>query len=140
LPEDGLKRLVAEQFRLLFDIVRWLPICAFCRIMAGSASAFLLISLTFATDIRKPISGLSAACPSVPCVASLSISWQLWLKQVIICLRRDSRSEGSNSATDEPLILLGSLLHTSLEDPQDVRAQRLQTGASLADRPQNCYV
>ena len=53
LPESPWKQALSEQLRLLLDLLRWIPIASAAGILAGSASALLLVSLEFATNLRE---------------------------------------------------------------------------------------
>jgi len=53
LPKLNLRNALAEQYRLLLYLFRWIPIASAVGVLAGSASALLLVSLTFATNIRE---------------------------------------------------------------------------------------
>ena len=49
----NLRKPFEEQAGLLLDLLRWVPISALVGAMAGSASALLLASLDYATDVRE---------------------------------------------------------------------------------------
>src|SRR5882757_2326783 len=130
------KKAVAEQFRLLFDIVRWLPICASVGIMAGSASAFLLISLTFATDIREAHKWL------ILLLAPAGLAVGLLYRYL-----GSSVEAGNNLIFEEthdpkaviplrmtPLILLGTFITHLFGGSAGREGTAIQTGASLADQ------
>jgi H+/Cl- antiporter ClcA len=44
---------IPEQILLLVEFGRWIPVSALVGIMAGTASALLLVSLDYATDMRE---------------------------------------------------------------------------------------
>src|SRR5882762_7418714 len=130
------KKAVAEHFQLLFDIVRWLPICASVGIMAGSASAFLLISLTFATDIREAHRWL------ILLLAPAGLAVGLLYRYL-----GSSVEAGNNLIFEEthdpkaviplrmtPLILFGTFITHLFGGSAGREGTAIQTGASLADR------
>jgi H+/Cl- antiporter ClcA len=53
LSESQLRNSFSEQLHLLFELGRWIPVAALVGLMAGSASALLLISLNYATYLRE---------------------------------------------------------------------------------------
>jgi hypothetical protein len=68
LPELPLRRSLSEQFHLLLELARWIPVSVIVGIMAGSASALLLVSLDYSTKIREQHTCLitkERACPYI---------------------------------------------------------------------------
>jgi H+/Cl- antiporter ClcA len=53
LSESQLRKPFSEQFHLLIELGRWIPVSALVGLMAGSASALLLVSLNYATYLRE---------------------------------------------------------------------------------------
>ena len=130
------RAFASEHFHLLLDLGRWIPIAAAVGILAGSASALLLASLTFATKTRE---------------AHLWLIYLLAPAGVIVGLmyRYLGRSveAGNNLIIDEvhdpksviplrmtPLILLGTFLTHLFGGSAGREGTALQTGASLADQ------
>jgi H+/Cl- antiporter ClcA len=136
LPESKLKKYCAEQLRLLLDLARWIPIASAVGILAGSASALLLVSLTFATDIRESHrwlilllapAGLLVGCLYHYLGRSVEAGNNLILEEIhnpqaVIPLRMT------------PLILLGTFLTHLFGGSAGREGTAIQTGASLADQ------
>jgi H+/Cl- antiporter ClcA len=117
-------------------LVRWIPITALVGILAGSASALLLVSLNFATDFRE------------------SHKWIIWLLApaggivgLIYQHFGESVVAGNNLILEEihdpkeviplrmtPLILLGTFLTHLFGGSAGREGAAIQTGASLADQ------
>jgi H+/Cl- antiporter ClcA len=53
LPESPLHKTLSEQLYHLFELSRWISVSALVGLMAGSASALLLVSLEYATNLRE---------------------------------------------------------------------------------------
>ena len=53
MPETSLRISLKDQFHLLIELVRWIPVSAVVGAMAGSASALLLASLDYVTRFRE---------------------------------------------------------------------------------------
>ena len=69
MPELSLRRSLSEQFNLLLEPARRIHVPVIVAIMAGSASALLLISLNFSLRIREQHICLipkERACPYIP--------------------------------------------------------------------------
>ena len=125
-----------EQIPLLLDLIRWLLIAACVGVLAGSASALLLASLTWATNIREshkwiiallPIAGLGVGClykylgTSVEAGNNLIID-EIHNPKAVIPLRMT------------PLILLGTFITHLFGGSAGREGTAIQTGASLADQ------
>jgi H+/Cl- antiporter ClcA len=136
LPESNLKKYCAEYTGLLLDLARWIPIASVVGVMAGSASALLLVSLTFATDVREahrwlilllaPV-GLLVGCIYHYLGRSVEAGNNLILEEIhdpkeVIPLRMT------------PLILLGTFLTHLFGGSAGREGTAIQTGASLADQ------
>jgi H+/Cl- antiporter ClcA/PII-like signaling protein len=136
LPEITLDKPLPEQARLLLDLVRWVPICALVGIMAGSASALLLVSLTFATNLRDAHKWLT-----------LLLAPAGWVVGLLYKHLGSSVEAGNNLILEEthdpravipirmtPLILLGTFITHLFGGSAGREGTAIQTGASLADQ------
>lgn len=125
-----------HHYRLFVDLLRWLPICALVGVLAGSASALLLVSLNFATAVRE---------------GHVWIIWLLapagFLVGMMYHLLGRSVEAGNNLILEEihspqqtiplrmtPLILLGTFLTHLFGGSAGREGTAVQTGASLADQ------
>jgi len=130
------RRPLPEQLLLLLDLARWIPISALVGLLAGSASALLLVSLAYATSLREShIWLILLLAPAGGCVgllyhrfgASVEAGNNLILEQVhdptaVIPLRMT------------PFILLGTFLTHLFGGSAGREGTAIQTGASLADQ------
>ncbi len=125
-----------EHFRLLLDLIRWIPISAAVGILAGSASALLLASLNYATRTREAHRWLILLLAPAGVLVGLMYRY----------LGR-SVEAGNNLIIDEvhdpksviplrmtPLILLGTFITHLFGGSAGREGTALQTGASLADQ------
>jgi H+/Cl- antiporter ClcA len=136
VPKSNFKRTLAEQFRILLDLARWLPIAGVVGALAGSASALLIASLNLATNLREAhhwlILLLGPAGFFVGCLyhylgRSVEAGHNLILEEIhdpkaVIPLRMTS------------LILIGTFLTHVFGGSAGREGTALQTGASLADQ------
>lgn len=136
MPEIPFKRLLREQFKLLFELVRWIPPAALAGIMAGSASAFLLVSLVWATDFREKhlwiILFLAPAGLFVGYLYKYFGSTVEAGNNMILEEIHDPRAVIPVRMT--PLILLGTILTHLFGGSAGREGTAIQTGASLADQ------
>jgi H+/Cl- antiporter ClcA/PII-like signaling protein len=127
---------VAGLARLLLELVRWVPISALVGILAGSASALLLVSLTFATDVRNAHKWLI-----------LLLAPAGWMVGLLYKHYGASVAAGNNLILEEthdpqaviplrmtPLILLGTFMTHLFGGSAGREGTAIQTGASLADQ------
>ena len=136
MPEHPLRRAFHEQRLLLLDLLRWIPISAVVGIMAGTASALLLVSLAYATRLRE---------------AHVWLIWLLapagWLIGLLYQHLGASVVAGNNLILEQthdptatiplrmtPLILLGTFLTHVFGGSAGREGTAIQTGASLADQ------
>jgi H+/Cl- antiporter ClcA len=126
----------AEQPGLLLELLRWLVIASFAGVLAGSASAFLLVSLNWATEVREshrwlilllPVAGLLVGCVYKYLGSSVEAGNNLILEEV-----HDPQATIPLRMT--PLILLGTVLTHLFGGSAGREGTALQTGASLADQ------
>jgi H+/Cl- antiporter ClcA len=120
----------------LTDLARWIPISTAVGILAGSASAVLLVSLTWATDMREahrwiilllPIAGLAVGCMYKYLGSSVEAGNNLILDEI-----HDPKATIPLRMT--PLILLGTIATHLFGGSAGREGTALQTGASLADQ------
>lgn len=136
MPEISLRKSLSEQFRLLVDLVRWIPVASVVGVMAGTASAILLASLTLATNLRERHIWLIFLLAPAGWVVGLMYRYfgqsveggnNLILEQVhdpqeVIPLRMT------------PLILIGTFVSHLFGGSVGREGTAIQTGASLADQ------
>ena len=136
MPEINLRKATAEQLRLLLDLLRWIPIASAAGILAGSASALLLISLEFATDVREAHhwlilllapAGLGVGYLYKYLGSSVEAGNNLILEEV-----HDPKAVIPLRMT--PLILLGTFVTHLFGGSAGREGTAIQTGASLADQ------
>jgi H+/Cl- antiporter ClcA len=141
VPEDRSTRPATPHFRWKHALdlstgLRWIGISALIGALAGTASAFLLVSLEFATTTREAHRWLIALLP----VAGFLVG--------LVYRHYGSKVEGGNALILEeihdpqetislrmtPLILLGTFLTHLFGGSAGREGTALQTGASLADQ------
>lgn len=136
MPEFNVRKASAEQFRLLLYLVRWIPIASAVGILAGSASALLLVSLTLATKLRDAHwwlilflapAGLFVGYLYKTLGSSVEAGNNLILEEV-----HDPKAVIPLRMT--PLILLGTFLTHLFGGSAGREGTAIQTGASLADQ------
>jgi H+/Cl- antiporter ClcA/PII-like signaling protein len=136
LPEIPFRKVWGEQFRLLIDLLRWIPVAGLAGVMAGSASAFLLISLVWATDFRERhewmILFLAPAGLFVGYLYKYFGSTVEAGNNMILEEIHDPRAVIPIRMT--PLILLGTILTHLFGGSAGREGTAIQTGASLADQ------
>jgi H+/Cl- antiporter ClcA len=110
LSESQFRKSFSEQFHLLFELGRWIPVSALVGLMAGSASALLLVSLNYGTYLRERHTWLVLLLAPA--------GWLIGL----LCQQVGSRVEGGNNLILEethdptstipvrmtPLVLIGT--------------------------------
>ncbi len=125
-----------EQCHLLVQMLRWLLIASCAGVLAGSASALLLVSLNLATEIREshrwliaflPLAGLFVGCMYKYLGASVEAGNNLILDEV-----HDAQATIPLRMT--PLILLGTFVTHLFGGSAGREGTAIQTGASLADQ------
>lgn len=129
-------RNTPEQVPILFDLLYWVPVAIVVGLMAGSASAVLLISLAWATTLREAHIWLVALLP----FAGLAVGLLYWYVG-------SSVEAGNNLILEEvhnpsatiplrmtPLVLLGTIVTHLFGGSAGREGTAIQTGASLADQ------
>ncbi|WP_419805103.1 voltage-gated chloride channel family protein [Terriglobus sp.] len=135
LPHS-LQKSATDQFRLLVEFVRWIPVALYAGVMAGVASAVLLASLTLATDLRETHRWLI-----------LLLAPAGWLVGLLYKHFGKSVEAGNNLILEEvhdprdvipvrmtPLILIGTFVTHLFGGSAGREGTAIQTGASLADQ------
>jgi H+/Cl- antiporter ClcA/PII-like signaling protein len=136
LPEPAPRKSLSEQLHLLFELARWIPVSALVGIMAGSASALLLVSLNYATDLRERHTWMILLlAPAGWCIGLLYQEF-------------GARVEGGNNLILEethdptstipvrmtPLVLIGTIVTHLFGGSAGREGTAIQMGASLADQ------
>ena len=136
MSESQLRKSFSEQFHLLFELGRWIPVSALVGLMAGSASALLLVSLNYATYLReRHIWLILLLAPA---------GWLIGL----LYQQVGSRVEGGNNLILEeihdptstipvrmtPLVLVGTIVTHIFGGSAGREGTAIQMGASLADQ------
>jgi H+/Cl- antiporter ClcA len=132
----NLKHATTEQFQVLLDLLRWIPLASAAGVMGGSASALLLVSLAFATDVREAHrwiilllapAGLLVGLLYRHFGSSVEAGTNLILEEV-----HDPKAVIPLRMT--PLILLGTFITHLFGGSAGREGTAIQTGASLADQ------
>jgi H+/Cl- antiporter ClcA len=125
-----------EQLRVLLNVLRWLAIAAVVGAFAGSASALLLASLNWATDMREshkwiiallPLAGLAVGCMYHYLGKSVEGGNNLILDEI-------HNPQQTIPLRMTPLILIGTVVTHLFGGSAGREGTALQTGASLADQ------
>lgn len=136
MSESTLKRSLRDQVLSLVDLLRWVPVCIAVGGMAGTASAVLLASLTWATDTRERHLWLIALLPLAG-----------WAVGLLYKYLAGDAERGNNLILEQiqapsqqvpvrmtPLILLGTFVSHLFGASAGREGTAIQTGASLADQ------
>jgi H+/Cl- antiporter ClcA len=136
LSKTSFRESLSQQLLVLADLGRWIPISALVGILAGSASALLLVSLNLATALRERHVWLI-----------LLLAPAGWLVAQMYRRLGASVEAGNNLILDEihdpkatipvrmtPLILIGTFLTHLFGGSAGREGTAIQTGASLADQ------
>ena len=121
----------SELLQIFRYLLRWVPIAALVGVMAGTASALLLVSLVWATDTREshkwliallPLGGLFVGCLYKYLGTSVEAGNNLILDEI-----HDPKRTIPIRMT--PLILLGTFCDAPVRRvPQDVREPQSRPG------------
>ena len=126
--------------RVLLELLRWTPIGAAVGIMAGTASAVLLVSLNYATNLREahiwivallPIAGLAVGILYKYLGASVEAGNNLILDEIHA---ETNNPDAVIPFRMTPLILLGTFVTHLFGGSAGREGTAIQTGASLADQ------
>ena len=132
----SLRSLATELLQTLRYLLRWVPISIATGLMGGTASALLLVSLTWATDTREshkwliallPLAGLAVGCMYRYLGTSVEAGNNLVLAEI-----HDPQRTIPIRMT--PLILIGTFMTHLFGGSAGREGTAIQTGASLADQ------
>ena len=136
MPKLKLTKSLFGHYRLLIYLARWIVISSMVGVLAGSASALLLISLNFATDLRDTHwwlilllapAGLLVGSMYKYLGSSVEAGNNLILEEV-----HDPKATIPLRMT--PLILIGTFLTHLFGGSAGREGTAIQTGASMADQ------
>ncbi len=136
MPKINFVRALSEQYRLVTYLARWTAIASMVGVLAGSASALLLVSLNIATDLRDAHwwlilllapAGLLVGCMYKYLGSSVEAGNNLILDEI-----HDPKATIPLRMT--PLILIGTFLTHLFGGSAGREGTAIQTGASLADQ------
>jgi len=135
-PTQSLPNPFPDQIRLLLDLLRWIPIASTAGILAGTASAALLASLTLATNLREHhIWLILLLAPAGWCVG---LMYKLFGQSVEggnnLILEETHDPQSVIPLRMTPLILIGTFITHLFGGSAGREGTALQTGASLADQ------
>jgi H+/Cl- antiporter ClcA len=127
---------LVQQRHIFAELLRWIPISILVGLMAGTASALLLVSLNLVTDYREAHHWIILLLP----VAGLAVG-------LVYQHFGSSVARGNNLILDEihepqdviplrmtPLILAGTIITHLFGGSAGREGTAIQTGASLADQ------
>ncbi len=136
MPVSSLRRSLEEQRLLLFDLIRWIPISALVGVMAGTASALLLVSLAYATRLRE--SHVWLILLLAPAGWLVGLLYQHFGASVVggnnLILEQTHDPTATIPLRMTPLILLGTFMTHVFGGSAGREGTAIQTGASLADQ------
>jgi len=136
VSQTSFKQTLNDQFRLLTELVRWIPVATLVGVMAGIASAVLLASLTLATNLREShawlilllaLGGLCVGLLYKHFGQSVERGNNLILEQV-----HDPQEVIPVRMT--PLVLIGTFISHLFGASVGREGTAIQMGASLADQ------
>ena len=129
-------KFTSELLQIVRYLLRWIPISGLAGLMGGTASALLLVSLVWATQVREahkwligllPLAGLFVGCLYRYLGTSVEAGNNLVLDEI-----HDPRRTIPIRMT--PLILMGTVLTHLFGGSAGREGTAIQTGASLADQ------
>jgi H+/Cl- antiporter ClcA len=136
LPELPLRKSLSEQLHLLLELGRWIPISALVGIMAGSASALLLVSLNFATEVRERHTWLILLL--APAGWLIGLLYQKFGSRVEsgnnLILEETHDPKSTIPVRMTPLVLIGTVATHVFGGSAGREGTAIQMGASLADQ------
>jgi H+/Cl- antiporter ClcA len=136
LPEVQVRKTFPEQFVVLRELLRWIPIAAVVGVLAGSASALLLWSLDVATRLRE--SHVWLIWLLAPAGALVGLMYRYLGTSVEggnnLILEQTHRPTGTIPLRMTPLILIGTFITHVFGGSAGREGTAIQTGASLADQ------
>lgn len=126
----------SETLSILRYLLRWMPIAVCAGVLGGTASAVLLVSLTWATETREahrwliallPLAGLAVGCMYTYLGTAVEAGNNLILDEI-------HRPQRTIPVRMTPLILIGTTLTHLFGGSAGREGTAIQTGASLADQ------
>ena len=136
MPEISLRKSLNEQFHLFVELIRWIPVASLVGIMAGTASAILLASLTFATDFRER--HIWVILFLAPAGWAVGLMYKFFGKSVEggnnLILEQVHDPQETIPIRMTPLILIGTFMSHFFGGSAGREGTAIQTGASLADQ------
>jgi H+/Cl- antiporter ClcA len=127
---------LSERFQLLLQLIRWMPVTALAGVLAGTASAFLLVSLDWATNVREAHHWLILLLAPVGLLVGLL--YQHFGSTVeagnTLILEEIHSPQATIPLRMTPLILAGTILTHLFGGSAGREGTAIQTGASLADQ------
>jgi H+/Cl- antiporter ClcA len=135
-----LRTSLAENFQLLLQLLHWIPVTALAGILAGTASAFLLVSLEWATNIREAHHWLILLLAPVGLLVGLMYKHlgskvEAGNNLILEEIHKELDSPRTTiPARMTPLILAGTILTHLFGGSAGREGTAIQTGASLADQ------
>lgn len=136
MSKNNLRKVAIEQWNMLRDLMRWIPIAGAVGIMAGTASAALIVSLNWATNTRESHhwlilllgpTGLLVGLLYKHLGSSVEAGNNLILEEI-----HDPKETIPLRMT--PLILLATFMSHLFGGSVGREGTAVQTGASLADQ------
>ena len=121
-------------------LVRWVPVAVLAGVLGGTASAVLLVSLAFATEVREAHKWIMALLPLAGLAVGAIYHWfgrevergnNLILDEVHAEVADPPRTIPARMT---PLILIGTFLTHLFGGSAGREGTAIQTGASLADQ------
>ena len=136
MPKTLSQSINSDPVRVARYLLRWVPVSGLVGVLAGTASALLLVSLAWATEIREahrwliallPLAGLAVGCLYAYLGASVEggnnlILYEIHSPKQTVPLRMT------------PLILIGTFLTHLFGGSAGREGTAIQTGASLGDQ------
>ncbi|WP_255462512.1 voltage-gated chloride channel family protein [Granulicella sp. WH15] len=125
-----------DQWRILTDLLGWIPLATLVGALAGTASALLLVSLNWATDVREAHHWIIALLPA----AGYGVGWvyqrvgQSVAAGNNLILQEIDNPTGVIPLRMTPLILAGTIITHLFGGSAGREGTAIQTGASLADQ------
>ncbi len=125
-----------KRFSVLAEFARWVPVSMAVGVLAGSASAFLLVSLEFATRLREAHPWLILLLG--PAGGTVGLLYRHFGRSVErgnnLILEQTHEPTATIPLRMTPLILAGTFLTHLFGGSAGREGTAIQTGASLADQ------
>jgi H+/Cl- antiporter ClcA len=140
MPDGTPKISISVRLAPFVFLIRWLPVASLAGIFAGTASAILLDSLQWATEVREahryiilflPIAGFFVGCLYHYFGKEVEAGNNMLLEEIHAEIESPRKTIPFRMT---PLILLGTFLTQLFGGSAGREGTALQTGASLADQ------